>query len=363
MRNLLYLLFISISNLYIAQNFDSLVYCSVRMSHDSERVNLFYREGFSARLHAPQFAYECAKQAEYFALRSKSIFHQAKANNLLGILYYRKGDLKKAFDYHSRALELREGINDEQGIAFSETNLGNIYSDMGKFSLAEQSYLRALQLNSKLGNEKQSGNCYVNLGVLKTNLNLTDEAERYFYNAFKIAKNTIDYELEALCLNNLAQINIIRKEYEAAISNCMDALKVKEIMGNDIEKADSYINLAKAYFHLNHKQQSEEYLNKADSICSLYDYPEAKLELYNLKAFIYESNQQYAQALQSFKSYISLKDSLAELNKQLQAASTFNDNMQPSVNKHIHFSFPYFMLLCLTGICISCIYFIYSNKR
>jgi tetratricopeptide (TPR) repeat protein len=363
MKNFLSLLFITISPYFFAQNFDSLIYCSIKLNHDTDRVNLFYAQGFSGRLKSPQFSYNCAKQAEYFAGRSKSVFHQGKANNLLGILFYRKGDLKKALDYHLKALELRESINDEQGIAYSETNLGNIYSDLGKMPLAEQSYVRALQLNSKLGNDKQCGNCYVNLGVLKTNLKQFDEAERYFYNAFKIAKNTIDYELEALCLNNLSQININRNEFEAAVSNSMDALKVKEMMGNEIEKADSYINLAKAFFHLNQTNQVDYYLNKADSLCRVYEYPEAKSELLHLKSFIYESKGLYNEALMNYKAFIALKDSLFQLNKEAQEENVFSENKYQSHENPHAFSFPYLMLISLIGMCVLIVYLVFINKR
>lgn len=363
MKNLILPFFISLSITLTSQNFDSLLYVSVKLGHYTDRVNLFYEQGFSLRYKLPQFSYDCAKQAEYFAQHSRSVKHMAKADNLLGILFYRKGDLKKALDYHLKALEGRESINDEQGIAFSETNLGNIYTDLGKFTQAEQSYLHALQLNSKLGNEKQSGNCYVNLGVLKTNTNAPDEAERYFYNAFKIAKNTIDYELEALCLNNLAVINLQRKEFEAAVSNCMDALKVKDIMGNDMEKTDSYINLANAYFHLKQKENSDYYLAKADSMCGIFDYPEAKAELLKLKSLIYEAYGEFNTALKNYKTYIHLRDSLMEANSEIIRAELFSENSDIKTQTKEPFSFPYLMLISLLSISVFIVFILFKQKR
>ena len=67
--------------------------------------------------------------------------------------------------------------------------------------------------------------------------------------AYKLSLNYRPYNYESL--NNLAVISIEKKDYESAVGNCLDALKVKDIMGNEIEKTDSYINLAKAYFYLN----------------------------------------------------------------------------------------------------------------
>ncbi len=275
MKKVLLSLFLIAGTLIRSQSIDSLIRISFHSDSDTEKVNLFYNEGFSNRLRSPQYSYECAKQAEYFGARSGSLKHSAKANNLLGVLYYRKGDLKRALDYHQKALEARENSNDEQGIAFSETNLGNIYTDLKKYELAEKCYLRALQLNGKLGNDIQSGSCYINLGVLKIGEGKLKDAETYFYNAYKLAKRLMDYELEALCLNNLSVINIETKNYESAIGNCMDALKLKEIIGNEMDKTDSYINLAKSYHFMNDTINCNMYLIIAVSCCKVFDYPDS----------------------------------------------------------------------------------------
>lgn len=363
MQKVYFLLFIISFNLIRAQNFDSLLFVSLKIDQDTERVNLFYKQGFAARLSAPQFAYNCAKQAEYFGLHSKSSMHLAKAYNLLGVLYYRKGDLKSAIDFHQKALELRESINDEPGIAISETNLGNIYSDLRKNEIAEKSYLHALQLNNKIGNEKQCGNCFINLGVLKLSENNLEEGEKYFYSALKIAKVLMDYELEALCLNNLAVINIERKDYESAVGNSLDALKAKDLMGNEIEKTDSYINLAKAYFYLNDATNSNYYLNKADSFCSAYNYTEARSALLQLRSKIFEITQKYELSLINYKAYVHLKDSINEANKELAEEFNFVEDEGSQIQLGEPFHFPYFMIFVLLISSFAGVYIIYSNKR
>jgi len=363
MRKLFPLLFVITFSSSIAQNFDSLIVVSLKMESDTEKVNLFYTEGFKARLFSPQFAYDCAKQAEYFGTQSKSQKHLAKAYNLIGVLYYRKGDFKKAMDFHLKALELREQINDENGIALSETNLGNIYVDLQKIELAEASYLRALQIHNKLGNEKQTGNCYINIGILKIGTNNLEEAEKYFLSAYKIAKILMDYELEALCLNNLAVVNTKTNNFEASIGNSLDALKIRDMIGNEMDKTDSYINLAEAFFKTGNQKEYEYYLNKADSLCNLFDYLEAKCELRKLQTEIYEASKQFDLAYLSLKQYVAIKDSIALENKQLLAQNNFSEERaEEDLNQHI-FKFPYLMLILLLSLSIGVLYFIYRNKR
>ncbi|MDZ4664257.1 MAG: tetratricopeptide repeat protein [Bacteroidota bacterium] len=362
MRKQFFTLFVILSICLGAQNFDSLIITSIKLGTDTERVNMFYREGFKARVFSPQFAYNCAKQAEFFGQQSGSQKHLAKAYNLLGVLYYRKGDLKKALNFHKKALSIRESINDIIGIAFSETNLGNVYTDLHKNEMAERCYLHALKINHELGNEKQKGNCYINIGVLKMDDKKLEESQNYFLNAYKIAKATMDYELEAMCLNNLAVINIANKNYESAIGNCLDAIKANEIMGNEMDKTDSYINLARAYYRLNDEKNWEFYVNKADSLCRAFDYIDAKCKLLLLKSGIAEGKDAVL-ALYCFKAYLSLKDSIEKENRQIVMSNDFNEEKVEVPNNPHPFSFPYFMLLSILVLCFAVIFIIYKNKR
>ncbi len=361
MRKLFLPLFLLIGVTTFAQNFDSLVYASVKLSSDTERVNVFYKEGFRARLNAPQFAYNCAKQAEFFAQQSHSAKHIGKAYNLIGVLYYRKGDLKKALTYHTKALEIRESINDKAGIAQSETNLGNVYSDLGKDQMAERSYLHALQLNNELGNEKQMGKCYINIGVLKVSDKRYKEAEKYFLDAYKLARKNIDYELEAMCLNNLSVINFENKNYETAIGNCLDAIKVNEIMGNEMDKTDSYINLARSYFKLNDQKNCDFYVNKADSLCSVFDYVDARCKLLLLRSGIVEVSDPVLSLLR-YKQYITLKDSIDKENRKTTLSNYFSDEKVEEV-KLRQFDFPYVMLATLLLLSFGAMFIIYTHKR
>src|SRR6218665_225915 len=94
------LVFIFCATRCAAQDLDSLKRLAAGLAHDTERVTLFYNEGFLHRTSDPQYSHDCAGLAESFAQRSSQPYYAAKAFNLLGILYYRKGDLSTALGYH-----------------------------------------------------------------------------------------------------------------------------------------------------------------------------------------------------------------------------------------------------------------------
>ncbi len=201
-----------------AQDLDSLTSESIKLHSDTEKVNLFYKQGFGSRNTDPQFAFECAKAGSAVAIKSRSKKHIAKINNLFGVLYYKKGDFKKALAYHQKALRLRTECKDILGIAFSQTNLGNVYTDLKQFAKAEAAYLEALEKYDLLKDIGRSIDCLNNIGVLNKNMHHYDAAIKNFSLACSIAGEINNYEAKAICLNNLALTSGLQGDVEKAIA-------------------------------------------------------------------------------------------------------------------------------------------------
>ena len=359
------LLFIVFLKLNVpAQDIDSLRHAAGRLAHDTDRVNLFYKAGFAYRSSDPQYSYDCAREAERYAQQASQPYYAAKAFNLLGILYYRRGDLSRAVSYHKKALELRSLINDRQGIALSQTNLGNAFSDMGLYRQAETAYLKALELNTDLGQQKQAGNCLLNLGALFAELKKPQVAENYFNLALANARLRFDYELEANCYNNLAEINALSGNYDAAIANCMNSLKIKALMDQGMEMADTYLTLGKVYLYKQEPTQGKIYLHLADSIITEFNYLGAMLQSLQLHADYFAQEKNMEQAYRQLKRYQDLKDSLGQEEKESGMTAGFVEGLPaPKKTKEGKHEFPYlyFWILFVTtaggGI------FIYRFKR
>lgn len=347
-----------------AQNFDSLLAVSGTLKHDTDKINLFYKEGFSNRATDPQYSYFCAKQAEQIAQRVSLPYFISKVSNLLGILYYRKHDLATALSYHKKALNLRTIINDQRGIALSNINLGNIYTDLKKFDLAEQAYLQSLNICHTLGDQKQVGNCLLNLGVLNTGQKNINAAKNYFTTAIKNARSRHDYELEAICLNNLAVINISANNFDDAIGNCVNSIKIKDLMENEMEMADSYLNIALAYYKKNDKQLAEENLKIADSIIAKYDYTAALIQSLKIKADRYNEEKNYELAFNYLNRYHELQDSLRIINDALNLENNFIETYnKPTIAGTENFKFPFIYMNALLLILILTGAFLFNMKR
>ena len=360
MKGYLLIFFLLILSKVWSQNLDSLLDVVSYLKHDTEKVELFYKEGFAYRAINPQYSYDCALNAEHLAKKAKAPYYLARAYNLLGVLYYRKGELTEALRFHKMALNIRTEIQDKKGVAISHTNLGNIYTDLRLFQLAERSYLLALTTNQDLRQHKQVDNCLLNLGVLQTELGNLGSAENYFNLALKNALSRFDYEMEASCLNNLGEIHLKNGDYDKAIAVSVNSLKVKALMENDMEMADSYLTLASVYIKKKQSEQAKGFLQKADSLILKYDYFDAYLQSLLVYAAYYELGANYASAYKSLAAYQTIKDSLIRATAIEESAYHFSNNLRQEQNQK---SFPIRYLTTLFSIFVFVIFLVMKHKK
>jgi tetratricopeptide (TPR) repeat protein len=299
-----------ISSCIKAQQSDSLLSVIISLQNDTERVNQLYKQGFSLRNHNPQLSFQYAKLCEKEAIATSSKKHLAKSYNLLGVLFYRKGNYKTALSYHTQALELRRACKDVLGIAYSETNLGNILVDLRLFDKAEASYLKALEAYRQLKNEVMEANSLINLGVLNQTKGQLDVALEYYKLALKTGEDINDYEIKSMCLNNLAGVCYEKGDYETSIGYNQDALKIRDLMGNYVEIADSYLNLANNNLKLKELSSAKSFLDSAYSTSLIYDYFELRMEACKSYAELNFLAENYKEAFLWLSKHQQLKDSI-----------------------------------------------------
>lgn len=301
---------------------DTLLTRILSLRSDTEKVNQLYLQGFSLRNTNPRLAFYYANLSEERAHVSGSKQHLAKSYNLLGILFYKKGDFTKALAYHQKALALRTECKDGNGMAISHTNLGNIYTDLQLFEKAEQAYMQALEIYKELGDEKRAGDCLINMGVLKQTLKQNETAFENYVVALKLAEKINDYQMRALCLNNMAQVFFDKGSYEKSIAYNEGALKLRNRMDNNLEVADSYLNLASNYIKVRDFEKARECLDTAYTIAKTYRYYAAVQHAFRMYSEYYAALRHYEQAYYWLNRHQLSKDSITA--EQSTRASEFD---------------------------------------
>lgn len=314
MKLIIILIFLPAS--YFSQVNDSLLFQLKNIENDTERVNQLYIAGFDLRNTDPDKAYQFAITCEKEALKSNSIIHIAKSYNLLGVLFYKKGNYAKALQFQKKSLHLNKSIQNEFGIAINHANIGNIYSDINYPTLAESSYLQSLQASNKTNNTLQITRCLINIGSLKYNQKQLNSAIKQFKEALKYANIINDHNLIASCYNNIGTILREQNQLDSALIYLEEGLKIRQLIDDEFELADSYNNIAMVYISQKNYNQAANFIMLAGDICKKYDYPEALAELYHTRSVFYEAQQNYEQANIWLKKHYNLNDSLEKIEKE-----------------------------------------------
>ena len=281
-------LLMSFNILLISQESDSLIeFHYTKIPDDSAKAMELYKKGFDTRSRNIHDAFIYAKASENSALNSKNKFVIAKANNLLGILYFKTGKLSNAEYHHNYALSIWESINNKEGIGLTLINLGNIYSDKNQKENAEQAYLEAFSIFNELKNDKQKANALNNIGIIKFENGNISIAKHYFEKAYQLAEKLNDYELKAFCLNNIGATYEREKNWNEAWAYYDDARELRELMDNQTDLVDSYINLASVSLENKKINQAKEYISKAFGISKAQEYAEGKIALYDLNVKLF----------------------------------------------------------------------------
>jgi tetratricopeptide (TPR) repeat protein len=327
MRILLFLLVIS-STLRAQEN-DSLFSRIMVIKNDTERVNRLYKRGYDLRNQNPQWAFEYGKRTENEALKTHSEKHIAKSYNLLGIMFYKKGNYKNALRYHKQALLLRKKNKDTLGMAFSQTNLGNVYSGMSLFGEAEEFYLSAIRNYESLGDKKRIADCLLNIGGMNYVQKKYDEAIENFKLAAEITPMN-DYDAKAIYFTNMAAAFIKKGLAEKSIAYSEDALKLRIMVDNNLETADNYLNLGDAYLQLKDFKKAKHYIDTASFIAERDEYFELRREAAETFSRYYYDIKNFEQAYNWLKKYQTLGDSIRSLQEEEKQEFYFDEEVNYS---------------------------------
>lgn len=208
---------------------------------------------------------------------TKDTFYIALVCNNIGTCYKESKDLKKTLSYYDRARHLFEAIKDTTWLANSLNNLGVIYSSIADYDKAESFFSQATAYYEQLNNQTYLKAGYINLSSIAEYRNDLDLAVAYIQKAIAIP-DSVDRQDHLMALNNLAGYYLKQKKL-AQSKKILDQVKASPYYENFIDR----------------QRQWEEIYSR----------------------WLVE-NGDYKNALLHFKTYIELKDSINNQQKETQ---------------------------------------------
>lgn len=172
------------------------------------------------------------KQIEYLESSNGDKITLAGAYHNLSANYWLMKNLSTAIEYQFKALELFSAGGSEEGVAYSNTSLGNIYHDLGQDQEAIKYHTRSLDYKKKQGDKRGMAVSYLNMSTANLGLKNYEKAMEYVNKALPLNK---ELKLRAEEVKNIWQIAIINREKNdtiAALSAFDKAIKLAKEYDN-----------------------------------------------------------------------------------------------------------------------------------
>jgi serine phosphatase RsbU (regulator of sigma subunit)/Tfp pilus assembly protein PilF len=252
-----------------------------------------------------------------------------KVYNSLGNVYMYLSDYPKSLRYHLKSLEIKEELNDQEGIAKSYNNIGTVYHKLGELNKAKEFYIKSFEIVKERKNKKAVAGCYNNIGVIYKEKREFEKALDYFFKSIEIYENIGNQKEIASIYNNIGFIFDMNGKSEKALEYYKKSLEINQKTGSKAGIADSYIQIGKYYNALWEYKKAIHYLENAlqigKQIKSLDIIQAASFEL----SIAYENIKDFEEAYNAFKLYTAVNDRIKDEEKikrfaQLEMQHDFN---------------------------------------
>ena len=261
----------------------------------------------------------------------------ARANNFLGVIFYKIGDNYLALDYHLKSLRYREALNDEKLLAAAYNALGLVYTSLDDYKTSYEYFSKALKIEKKYNNKTNIAMIYnnistnyfkqgdykktleyllksekliydtdlnkalllVNIGDVYRHLGNIKKAKEYLFTAIDYSKKTNNKHYLSLAYYYLGNLFLSKKDARQALFFFNKSTQIAKEIGVVDVLRDNYRDMVNAYTLLNNKDSVLKYNNLyfaindsifnkeiADKIANLqikYDFDKKEQEITNLK--------------------------------------------------------------------------------
>lgn len=239
----------------------------------------------------------------------------ANTLNNLGIVSDGKGDFTEALDYYFSALRIFEKAADKSKIAMMYTNIGVVLKQRKDFKEAASYYRNAMTIYQQLGNKFGVAACYANLGSSYFYVPMYDSSLFYSIEASKAFEelNILQFLPTTLGNAGMAYDKLGKKKESKEVLSRAIALHEKYDNKKDLSFALRY--LGSVYRGERNFSEAKKNVNRALEIAARINAKQQLLEAHQELSQIHEAEGNLSKALDEFRAYDILKDTLFEDDK------------------------------------------------
>ncbi|MBA2611436.1 MAG: tetratricopeptide repeat protein [Bacteroidetes bacterium] len=302
------------------------------------------------------------------AIRKKTGDKMEEAGTIMniGILFYNSGEYKKSIEYYTKAYTVFEQLKDTLNIAKSIVNIAMTESDMGKIFEAKAKLIKASELYKAVHNKEELAGCIENISNILSKEGKMDSSLIYAFKVLKIREDSKEGKSIGISLSNIASIyhemkqndlaldyinkaiaqedkigNVLRKanrinfkgsiclsmdKYAEAEKCYLEALKIRESLGNKRELSVSYTSLGNLNQRLKRPDQALDYYLKALKINEEMGNKPGIAGITNNIGVLYYDKKDYKRSIEYYEKALALRKTLGDIRELSESYLTLSNS-------------------------------------
>lgn len=246
---------------------------------------------------------------------------------VLGTAYSYFGEQEKAQEAFLIGLHLADSLDYELDKSGLYNSIGMVHQSMKDSSQTEKNYLKAMALAEKNNQTETLTIVKGNLAIFYTNRKRYTLAEEMIRAVIKENVLAGERSLEGTNYNNLGVVCFYQERYAEGLKHLRKALEIAIELKQPSLEAVRYTNVGEAYLELGLFTKAEEYIiNGLERSKALNNAPYYENSLKTASG-LFERMGKHKQALQYYKSYSAVNDSLIN-EKRVQAVAELQEKYE-----------------------------------
>jgi|GEM_PF-6903403 len=249
---------------------------------------------------------------------SKRVLLESKSALLsnTGMVYYRLGQKGKATETWFDVLTLKEELGQRNKLSMTYNNIGQAFIDLENMDRAREYFEKSLANSEEFGDSLGIARSYNNFGYL-SKLNGDLPAALGSYRQGLAIRNSLgDSAGIAVGLNNVGFVHLKQESYDSALIYLEQCLPIWEDISADREIATVCNLLGATHTRMGNYRQAKAYLSRAKQLGMQAGGLEIQYENAKFFSQYHQAVGQNGKALEAYKTYITLRDSVFDLGRQ-----------------------------------------------
>jgi signal transduction histidine kinase len=235
-----------------------------------------------------------------------------------GQTYYCLGNYEEALSNYQQAVTAFDTIKNSYFLSETFNLIGTLHKKQGDLELSETYFEKGLEVARAASDTVQIGNSLNNIGLIYFEREAFQQAKALFIESTFFKAKGFDTIGLSYNYDNLGQTYALLKKPDSALYYFQLASDYKQLIGEVIGYAIVQNNIGELLLRQGRTAEAEKYFRIALEEAKKVGYPDFEQYLHLMLSKVKEEKNNFKGALASYKTHVSIKDSLFNLRKSQQ---------------------------------------------